>query len=314
MVSNTLPRSAGTTTVEQRNQIVRTAPTKPPKFSAASSEGLGLNYFLEMSVLLVGLGTHGCLIVRQVIDLLYTELGDVPDSVKYLLLDCKAMPFDRHRRHSLPLGIDGAGTNPHEGRRRFDQYFRVIKDQLMRRVADLSRASGADLVPALPPRKAIAIVNVATGFGGSSGGLFHPMISLEHHCAQQRNIENPRVHALVVSPQVLLKDTTKEIKRERQALILNTYAENVGRVLGEAQLPGTVHEQLPDGTSVSVKASDRVFSLHKAGQTNGWADLSTSEELAAVVADTLFLYLFTSAGHFLDQRMCDIFETQRLLG
>jgi len=288
-----------------RRRVLRPAGRTLP-FSLDSSERFRPEYFLSMSWYLVGLGTTGTAIVRSIVDSLRGGLGRRPRTVNYLLIDSIAPPFDHHRRHFVSTGKDGAGTNPLVGRGMFFQHYGQIRNAVLQQMDGIMRGSDPLLPRALAPREALGFFLIGSGIGGTSGGMLDPTISLVHDAARHLNIEQPQVHVLMISPDMVLKDITRQPIPEQVAMIHATYAQNQSRILGHMQLDGHVCEQRPDGSRFYVKAEDRVFSLHKADRSNGLVDLSTTANLVSTIADTLRFCLFTAAGHFLDQRNRDI--------
>lgn len=260
-----------------------------------------------MPYYVVSMGTTGAAIARRVFAPLRRHLGRRPKSVNYLMVDAIAAPFDEHRRHFISIGTDGAGTMPHVGRAMFHQYYAEIKNAMLHHVDRIMRGNDPLLQPAKTAREVMGFVVVGTGLGGTSGGSLDPTISLIHDVAQQLNITCPRVHVMMISPEMILNDISRQPIPEQVEMVNATYHQNMHRILGLMQLDGNVCERRPDGSEFYVRARDRVFSLHKADRSNGRVDFSTTSDLVATIADTLHFYLFTAAGHFLDQRNCDIF-------
>ena len=279
----------------------------------ATTRHLGLTTALKMSWYLLGLGTTGGQIVRQFLERTRREFGRRPSQINYLLIDGVAASMDEHSGHFISTGNDGAGSNPHVGRRMFFQYYDHIKNAALHHIDRMFRDTDPLLSPSKTPREALSFLVVGSSFGGVSGGMLDPAISLCHDVAQRHQIATPRIHVSTISPQTLLRDATRETTPEQQAMVWNTYAENLNRILGFMAQERDVCEFRPDGSQFSVSASDRVFLLHTAALSNGRINISTIDELVGVIADTLFLYVFTETGHYLEQRICDIFATRRLL-
>jgi len=272
-----------------------------PAFCVASSEKHRVAYQLSMPLFIAGLGTTGCTIVRRMIDRLSHALGRLPSAINYLLIDAVAPPLDHHHQHFISLDLDGCGSNPHVGRQTFFSFYVEIKNAYLHFVDEIMRGGDSLLRPAKTARDQMCFFLVGSGSGGTSGGILDPAISLTHDVAQQLNIP-PRVHVTMLSPDMILKDITRQPIPEQAAMIPATYAQNMSRILGLMQLDAQVCERRPDGSEFYVKAQHRVFALHKVDRSNGAFDFSTTEDLVSTVADAFHLYLLTAAGQYVDER------------
>ena len=304
--------ATATTTTEPRKKTQRarsSSAAKPhgPVYTLSSCKLFKPQYFLPISWQLIGIGTTGVEIIRQIIDQLRRDLGGLPSSINYLLVDSTTQPLDHHRRHFISIGVDGAGTNIEIGDNLFLQYYPEIRDALLQQVANIMRQRNGLLLPGRTPREVMGFLIAGTGVGGTSGALQDRMIAMVHDVSQQLNIVEPRVHVTMISPDMVLKDITRDPIPEQVEMIHANYWRNIESVIGNLQVDGQICEQRPDGTTYFVEAQERVFSLHKVDQTNGLVDYATTADLTSAVTNTLHYYLFTAAGHFLDQRDCDIF-------
>lgn len=282
---------------------------RPYAFSAADTEGIGFRLRLHVATHLLGLGTTGSQVIDGVVKLFQAESRRelLPASINYLLTDAAAPKpgMDTDHFYHLVGGVNGAGTDPEEGRKLFcaPQNYRQLRSTLNRQLVDMM-GNDQNLPWSLPPRQVLDFWIVA-GFGGTSGGGTHPAIALLHDVAQDRHIACPRIHVLMIGPEMPLRDRTRQVLVEQQRVVRATAAQNLMKTVADTAAPGFLHERRPDQTSFQVKASHRVWLPLLADQSNGRADCSTTDGLVGVVVQTLFARLFTQAGIDLADRHRD---------
>jgi hypothetical protein len=212
-------------------------------------------------------------------------------------------------RHFKSIGVEGSGTDPREGRERFNENYFESRSALNALVLDLFNPDPA-LTPATPPREALRVVIVA-GCGGTSGGGLHPAITLVNDVLQERRVEDPRVEVWLLGPDMATGDASRQVIDEQRRMVRATSASNLVRISGEMNASGTLIETRPDGSTFPIIASRRVHSLTFIDRGNGAHDHALTGSLAAMTADALYLQLFTQAGSELAQRRIDYV---RLLG
>ena len=278
-------------------------------FSAADTIRWGCEQRMMLSLLAVGLGTTGALVVNEMAAKLQFERGrqSLPGSFTYLLVDAAARQpdMDISNFHQIPGGVDGSGTDPHRGRGLFctQANYGQLRSTLNQRVLDLM--DGDPEMATLSPRSAMDFLLVA-GNGGTSGGALDRAIGLLHDVAQERNIEQPRVHVVFIGAEMSLRDKDRQVTLEQQRMVRATAAVNLRKIMADMASDGYLREPRPDGTSFPVKASHRVWSVILADQSNGFADHATVAQLGHMLSEALYLRFFTAVGAFLAERICDL--------
>jgi hypothetical protein len=283
--------------------------SEEPGFSAADTRRLGCEQRMMLSLIAVGLGTTGALVVNALATKVQFERNrrSLPGTFDYLLVDAAAAQpgMDGTNFHQIPGGIDGSGTDPHEGHRLFfDQAnYQQLRSTLNNRVMGL--LAGDPEVPTQSPRQAMDFLLVA-GNGGTSGGGLYRAIGVLHDVAQDRHIEQPRINVVFIGAEMSLRDKNRQVTLEQQCIVRATAACNLRKLLADMATDGYLQEARPDGTTFPVKASERVWSLTVADQSNGFSDHATIAELGHMLTEALYLRFFTPAGAFLAERLCDL--------
>ena len=272
--------------------------------SLADSERYGYPLWLPFPWLLVGLGTTGTDAIHTVLHFVHEAIGKIPKGCRYLTVDAAPTQDMEHQLCHVAIGTDGAGTNPHNGRRLFLDHYDLVKHALQQQIDRLC-GSVADTISPLKSAREVTGFLVVAGSGGTSGGTLDPMISLIHDCAQRRSIQEPRVQVVLIGPGMPLRDSSRQPLPEQVGLIHNTYAENLRRIYGLMQTPAHVRERRPDGTEFFVEASARVTGLQKVDYTNGLSDFATTSEFVGMLGHAIFSYVLTQAGEHARQRTRD---------
>jgi hypothetical protein len=270
----------------------------------ADSEAFGYSLCLPHPWVLLGLGTTGTGVVQTAMRFLADAAKRIPRACRHLTIDAAPTFHPEHLLQHIQIGTDGAGTNPHNGRRLFFEHYDLIRHALQEQIDELCRGAADFVTPAMAARQVTGFMIVA-GCGGTSGGTLDPMISLVHDVAQRRSIQEVRVHIVLLGPGMPLRDSSRQPLPEQIRLIQNTYAQNLLRIYGLKETPGFFREIRPDGTDFYVEASRRVTGIDKVDYTNGLADFATTDELVEMVGHAAFTCLLTHAGEHASERKRD---------
>ncbi len=270
----------------------------------ADSQTFGYCLCMPHPWMLIGAGTTGTGIVQRAVRFIQDAAHRIPRGCRYLTCDAAPTFEPEHVLHHVAIGTDGAGTNPHNGRRLFFDHYDLVRHALQERVDELCRGTADFVTPAKAAREVTGFMIVA-GSGGTSGGILDPLISLVHDVAQRRSIQDIRVHVVLLGPGMPLRDSSRQPLPEQIRLIHNTYAQNLQRIYGLMQTPGFVREIRPDGTEFYVKATRRVTRIYTVDYTNGLADFATTDELIEMLGHATFTCLFTQAGKHAIERARD---------
>jgi hypothetical protein len=280
------------------------AGTPPRTFSADETSRYGFRPSMLLAAFSLGLGSTGAAIVHGITRLVRRELGRLPSCYNYLLVDSAAPRPGMDPDHFCRIGVDGAGTLPEEGDRLFraTERYAHLRGVINTLVQGLSAPDPG--FPTRNPREALDFW-VFAGCGGTSGGALHPAIALLHDVARDRHVREPRIHVVLMGADMPLRDASRRIILEQAQVVPDTAANNLIKICGDLVNPDEIREVRPDGTSFTLKASDRVHSVILADQSNGEADFATTEGLIGMLAHAFFVRLFTQAGTDLMDRFCD---------
>ena len=286
-----------------RPHVAATPPPAPPGFSASDTEDLGCLVRIATPTFLFALGSSMQSAVQGCIDRLHREVGRPPRQAGHLFIDADCPAVGTDTTHFVSLNINGAGTNPHVGRELSLEHRDKVYDAMQ---AHLDALFEPDSVcPAeKTARECTSFVLVGSN-GGTSGGILDPMIDLVHEVARRRNIREPRVHVVLVGPDILVNDLTRSISPEQAVLIPSTFAQNVWKIY-QSLTPGAPEREV--GRFASLRhggTPPRVFSLTIVDQTNGVSDWASTDDMTAMLADVLFFHCFTQAGIDFLGRTCD---------
>lgn len=278
-------------------------------FSLADTQRIGFTLRLPVPTILFCLGSTACRIGAGVVNRFHAEWQrpGLPAGFDYLLTDAAPPRPGMDSDHFLQLdgGVNGAGTDPNEGFKLFHspENHRTARQALNRKVVG---ASSPD--PQLPvgklPRETVDFWVVATS-GGTGGGALHSAIGLVNAVAQERNIREPHVHAVLLGPDMPLRDRSRQVTEEQKQLVRATAAHNLVKLIADFAADATLLEPTPDGGSFAIQASRRVWTITVADQGNGYADCSTTDAFVKLLANVLFVRLFTQAGVYVADRFPD---------
>lgn len=277
-------------------------------FSARDTLRHGVMQHMMLGLLAVSLGTTGAMVLNGLVRKVRAERRrlDLPSAFDYLMVDAAARQpdMDATNFYQLAGGIDGSGTDPRRGRELFRRHrnYQEMRAILNNRVLGLMRADAEQMV--LSSRKALDMLLIA-GNGGTSGGSLSPAIGLLHDVAQDRHIEEPHIYVVIIGAEIALRDKDRQVTLQQQHVVRATAGDNLRSIIGGMAQDGTLQESRPDGTTFSVKAAERVWSVTVADQSNGFADHATVAELAHMLSDALYLRFFTQAGAYLAERIRD---------
>jgi hypothetical protein len=285
----------------------------PNSFSLSDMGRDGFRLALAASGLLLGLGTTGSKVVLQLIHRLLHELGQslLPASVNYLMIDADQPPAGTDPAHFLALPGTGAGsgTDPREGRRKIDdpRTHAQLRGWLSAAIDAMQARVAAELMPALPARQVVNLM-VISGPGGTSAGTVDRVIAVAHDAAQARHVHNLLVHHVQIGAELPLNDRTRSTCPEQEEMVRATAAAVLAKAAGDLITDGLIEERRPNGSTFLVPAGRRVHSLSIADQDNGRRQCATVDALAGVLADALFVRIFTAAGPYLAARILDADE------
>lgn len=292
----------------------KTRPTRKTRGQAAPSRRYTLNDTRSPGIVnmvlactyVVALGTTAGAAVKQMFAGLRSRFPHrLPDWIQYLLLDAAADQDDRHHGHVPDLGIDGSGTDPRQGRAIFQKSAARISQAIKTHLDGLVRSRSG--IPLKSARECVNVVIVA-GCGGTSGGFLDPLISLLHERAQQRNIQAFRVHLLLVTPEMVLGDVSRELTPEQQEMISLTFAQNLQRTLAAIGEAGHWIEAGQDGGTFLLPPGGRIYSLDLVGNSNGQTELSTCGDLSEMLGLSLYLRHCSPISLEIPQRHIDLVQ------
>ncbi len=311
----------GSLTPAKRIRRIASLADEPTGRNRPSKEGLTwaevseTTYPLQMRarLFMVGLGTTGSEVVQTV----RTTLGEHrPWSgslgcFQHLLLDAATAPMHWDQGHFRLLegeqgtGIDGAGTDPREGRARMlrERNYRDLRHGVNGMLLELAAVTSEWALPSL--REACDLVVVA-GCGGTSGGAIDPFVTLLHDVCRERNLSNARVTVVLLGPEIAIRDAGRSVTAEQARTIRATAAANLVKMLAQFSHTQPTEEIRADGTSFHVPAGERIWDIAWFDQSNGSFDWPTTEEFVAHTAHCLFLRFFTAAGIHAAHRRADL--------
>lgn len=285
----------------RRSPQTREMPTA--SFSAEDTMGLGIPIQMAMPKFFIGLGTTASKVTHGCMENLKREVGRIPSIVGYLNIDADVDGGRHARGHTIKIGVDGAGTDPVNGRGLFLEHRGQICDAFLAHLDGLFVPDPA-MKTELPAKRCTSFVVVA-GCGGTSGGCLDPTISMIHDVARRKQMRELRVYVALIGPKIAINDIRRSVTAAQTAMIPDTFGQNLERLYDDLAFERTVREERENGTTFALSSVDRVFSLQIIDQSNSQADFSVTEELVGMLADSLFLQHFTSAGMHHDGRFCD---------
>jgi hypothetical protein len=287
--------------------------TSQQSFCLADTLDTGYSLRLSVPTILMCIGSTAARIGDTMVKLFQAEWRrpDLPSGFGYLLVDSAAPRPGMDSDHFFPLdgGINGAGTDPNEGFKLFHspETHRALRSALNRKVVNASRQD-AELPHSKLPRETVDFWLITTS-GGTGGGAVHSAIGLMNAVAQDRHVQEPRIHVVLLGPEMPLRDRTRQVSVEQKQIVRATCAHVLAKLLGDFATTGNLHEPIPGEPPLSVQASRRVWSITLVDQSNGYADCSTTDAFVKLVANALFPRLFTQAGIYLADRFQDFDKT-----
>jgi hypothetical protein len=306
-VQGTRPRpGAGPGT--RRPLPARARPTqRRGAFSARDTLSTGLRMEMFLPTLAIGLGTTGSELGQALVARAVRPLGRLPAPFDYLLIDVASRPAGNagNRYIQIEGGVDGCGTDPKRGRDLFATIpnYALLRSTLSSLIRGLGRPDPLVSV-SKSPKEAVELW-VLAGCGGTSGGVLHPLITLLHDVALDLNIAEPRIHVVLIGPDISLFDTSRQVIEAQRRIVPDTFVTNLVKLCGDRAADGCLTETRPDGTTFSIRAEQRTYSLTVLDRSNGAYDCATVGELLAMAAEALFARLFTPAAAYVAGRMCD---------
>jgi hypothetical protein len=274
-----------------------------------TDDELGVLVDIKRPTMLIGLGTLGCETVHNLIQLVQAETdGRIPPACQFLLLDADAAKPGWDGRHALRLGVDGIGTDASRGREVFLQHWSSLRKAVAGRINRLFTTTTLDQQVGSPLQA--VDVWIFGGSGGTSGGFLDPCLTLVHQVSYERGIQEMRTHAVLLGPEMSLRDHTRPLSDEQYTLISANYGSNVVEIVANVQSPATVLEAPPSGPAFPLKKSTRVHTLCLMDRGNGSFNFAVTEEFQRAVAETFFLRIFTPLGSYFASRQRDNLQTR----
>lgn len=278
---------------------------RPPyAFCAADTDRIGFRQRLPIATLVVGIGSQGSAVAQAIAAMAQTEFGRLPGPFAYQMIDAAAPVLGMDGQHFLQIGVAGSGTKPSEGLQRFNHHYSHIRANISKRLQWLFQPDPEFPLGTLP-REAINLVLVG-GSGGTSGGSLHRAIDLLHDVAQDWDVQEPRVHVVLIGAEIALRDRSRQVSPEQQRVVRDTAANNLIKLCGDLADPGHLSAARPDGTTFSIPASRRVWLVSVADQSNGECQYSTNAAFNDMLAYALFAQVFTQGGIYLRDRFEDL--------
>lgn len=267
------------------------APAPGPALPA-SDDDLGVRLSFNLASLVIAIGTTageaGHRVIRRVIE---TIGGTLPPLIRYLLIDSDGRKNGWNPQHAFIYGVDGIGTVPTEGRKAFLERWDELRGLISARIDQLVAA--ADVRHRMTaPLRAIDIYVIA-GPGGTGGGGLDLLITLIHQIAHERGIEEPRVHVILLGPEMPLRDRTRSLSSAQYDLIPATFGANCLLIVNNVVSPEIIQESPPTGPAFQLEACHRVYTVTALDWSNGSFSFSVTEAFLDMVADSLFLRIFT---------------------
>jgi hypothetical protein len=275
----------------------------PGGFTLRDTERLAVRPRLPLAHQGVFLGSTGSLVGHLLCQKILRELGRLPGPYAYLMVDAANPPAGADPHYFCQLGDSGFGTDPENGRLKIAEHYFHLRSVLR---DHLERTASPDpvFVPQFNPRE-ILNVWIVGGCGGTSGGGLQTVVNVVHDFGQLERVADLRVHLVLLGPDMPMRDKTRRTIPEQRRVVQSTAAANLWRTIAEMTGDGLVTETRPDGTTFTVPAARRFASLTFVDQCNGKSQFSTTAGLAAMLADALFLRLFTDCNSYLFDRLRD---------
>ena len=302
--SRRLPKPRG---ASQGRSLVCGNGQQPPKKRSLSLNGAdlpGYRFRMQMTVFLFGLGTQGSATVWRIIDDLQQMVGCLPRSCSLLMLDGATPPSGINRMHHMAIDLNGGGTDPNEGLRGFRENYRDILHAVEQNVLDLTNTDPH--VPAIKSVREALVFWIFAGNGGTSGGMQQEAVDLCHHVARRLNVRQPFVRQMFLGADMPMADTERTVCTHQQLVVPQTAADNLARWLADHHSTELLTICPPGDKPFSIRACDRVASVHLVDQSNGCHDFAVTDELTEMVAQSALATIFTEAGTSEEHRIADL--------
>ena len=281
-----------------------TQPRHKSSLSLNQSDLPGYRFWMQMSVFLLGLGTQGSATVWRIITDLKRMVGCLPGSCSLLMLDGATPPSGISRMHHMDVDLNGCGTDPNEGQRVFRQHYRDIRHAVEQNILDLTNTDPH--VPAIKSVREALAFWIFAGNGGTSGGMQHEAVDLCHHVARRLNVRQPFVRLVFLGADMPMRDTERTVCTRQQLVMPQTAADNLARWLSDHHSSELLTIRPPGDKPFSIRACDRVASVHLVDQSNGCHDFAVTDELTEMVAQSTLATIFTEAGTSEEHRIADL--------
>lgn len=289
--------------VRASHVVTAQRPVKTAGFTLQQTTRFHVALRMQMSLMLLGLGTTGTSIVDQIVRLVLQEFGRLPLSLGYLTIDTRdgneTLDPLKHRR----LGLNGAGTDPRAGRDSFLREYESLFFAANQSILGLRPDPEAQML--IPAGEAVTFVCIC-GNGGSSGGMQEPAMMLCHDVGRERRIRTTRVNRVFLGAEMPIHDANRTVSVEQRQTIQQTAACNLTKVLADHASPELARMTPPARPHFSIPACDATWGLYLQDYSNGQFQCGTTAEFTALMARALFLMLFTHAGQSAEDRLIDL--------
>lgn len=273
------------------------------KFRLSDIGTTGYSWFMNMCVVLMGLGTTGSKIVDKAARQAKREFGELPACFNYLTVDAASgehlLDFNRHHR----MNLNGAGTDPKVGEAEFLKRYSQLFHTLSSILQDLR--PDARMQVTTPVKEAVTCVIVG-GNGGASGGFVQPAITLFQDVAREQRIVQPRLNVVSLGPEMPMKDSSRTVTDEQRRTVNQTSFNNFVKVTADHASPELLTECPPGRPAFTLPASQRVHAYASVDQSNGNCQCGTTEDFIEQVAASLFATTFTHVTQSVEDRIADM--------
>lgn len=274
-------------------------------FSLNNSDGYGVAASQFSPVLGIGLGSTGSKLLLKLRELLLLEFGAVPDGFEFLMIDSAPSDDSMLAEHfvQLPESHDGAGSDPNEGRKMMLDAYPAVRNVLR---TMLQRLSATDpRVPCERSPELLVTFLIFGSCGGTSGGALEVAITLCHDLALEHRIGTPRVELVLIGANMARNDRSRSMSSQQSVVIPDTMANNLNALFADMRNPARAEFECPGRSPLSLRLSERVWSISLYDDSNGEFHFDTTPDLLQMIAHNSLFGTFTRISSELAARICD---------
>jgi hypothetical protein len=261
---------------------------------------------------IIGVGSSGSDVVLILFRKLQKWLGNLPENVKFLLIDADKDPrrnnlAERSRIVFIPTSKSGAGTNTFLGKKLALLRYNHILTTIERSMVGLMEVDDFRFPTNLPGSELQAALVVSGASGGTGGGTADVAISSIHHAAHRIGLKQVEVNLATIGPIMPTSDTTRSIEPKRVKRIHANAADNYQAWYSQMNTRRRFEERPPGQDPFSIDSSTRIYSKIEFENQSESTRLHRNVDLHRMIAACLLMRVFTIAGKERESRYVDEF-------